>query len=76
MFSVNVFTILHLYNLYYIYIVLRNVFWEVLNNATDYHIIVIPKSGRLEQEAGQKEASLQQIHWRYTSIIVPQCSAI
>lgn len=31
-------------------------FWEMLNNVTDYRIIVIPKSCKQEQEVEQKES--------------------
>lgn len=42
--------------LHSICIIPRNIFWEMLNNVTDYRIIIIPKKLWAGQEAEQKES--------------------
>lgn len=44
--------------LHQVCIILRNIFWEMLNNVPDYGITIIPKSCRQEQEAEQKRKPL------------------
>lgn len=57
-------------------IITQNIFQELLNNATNYHITVTPKGCRQEQEAEEEDSiSPVKLHWHHCTSILCHPSA-